>query len=423
MITKVLQLLKVFCVGLGLRITLSYVPPIIVAWSFFGLYLNVLWTTHSPLFQVALWAGLVGIAVGSVVVIVLILGIVPPLRNIVGITQRMERGETALQVPYRERHDEIGELAKALEVFRQTAVEKAALQSQQETLKRRAEEQRRRAAQEMAEAFLEKFSSIIAGLTAALGKQKDCVRILEKAVISADASVVDVAQAANISHESLSVVASATEQLALSSRNIGCEAEHSRTIVQEAVTSVERTSQRAGLLQSAAEKIGEVVTLIGSIASQTNLLALNASIEAARAGEVGKGFAVVANEVKTLANQTSIATEEIAEQVDSIRKAITEVSGDIGIIVGTINRSLEVSQSIATSVAEQVNATNHIAEQVRTANESASRVHSNVEVLRASVGQVQSATGGASKANELCLAECSAMQNEVKAFVQSSGGA
>ncbi|WP_369673444.1 hypothetical protein, partial [Enterococcus faecium] len=92
----------------------------------------------------------------------------------------------ALQVPYRERHDEIGELAKALEVFRQTAVEKAALQSQQETLKRRAEEQRRRAAQEMAEAFLEKFSSIIAGLTAALGKQKDCVRILEKAVISAD---------------------------------------------------------------------------------------------------------------------------------------------------------------------------------------------------------------------------------------------
>ncbi len=418
---KILDFLKVFSSGLGLRTLLSYIPPVAVAWTFFALYLLELWKSHAPAFWLTLALGLGGIAVGSLVVLFLVLGTVPPLRRIVDITHRMERGETEIVIPYRHRHDEIGQLASALEIFRQTAVEKAALQAQQETIKQQAEQERRRSAAELAEAFLHKFSSIVAGLLKALGQQQGCVKRLESAVTTAETSVNEVANAADEARESLSVVASAAEQLASSSRSIGAEADRSRGIVQQAVTSVEKTSQRTEVLQTAAQKIGDVVSLIGHIASQTNLLALNASIEAARAGEVGKGFAVVANEVKVLADQTSTATKEIAAQVDSIRSAIGDVSADIASIVGTINQSLEVSQSIANSVTEQVVATNHIAERVHTANQSATKVQDNVTSLRSTVGQVQLASTDAAAANQACHTECAAMQGEVKSFVQSSG--
>ena len=423
MFAQLFNFLKVFSSGLGLRIVLSYIPPVLVAWVFFGLYIKGLQDAHSPLLVDALGAGLTGIAVGSVVVVVLILGIVPPLRRIVEITHKLEQGKTDLAIPYRQRHDEIGALANALEIFRLTAVEKVVLQERQEALKQQAEDQRRRTGRELAEGFLRKFSTIVSGLLSTLKQQDVSVQQLEKVVVSSEKSVDEVARAADEARDSLSVVAGAAEQLAVSSRHIGNEAGRSQSVVEETAHNVGKTSRRAEVLQAAAQKIGDVVTLIESIAAQTNLLALNATIEAARAGEVGKGFAVVANEVKVLANQTATATDEIADQVASIRIAISDVSSDMTGIVGAINKSLAISHSIASSVAEQIEATNHIAEHVRVASGCAEKVQNNVNVLRASTSQVQVAANDAAESNRACLAECASMQDEVKSFVQASGNA
>jgi len=418
---KILDFLKLFSSGLGLRTVLSYVPPVVVAWTFFTLYLMGLWKAQSPSFWLAFGLGMAGIVCGSIVVIMLILGTVPPLRRIVAITHQLERGDTALTIPYRQRADEIGQLANALETFRLTALEKDALQAQQAKIKQQAEDQRRRVAADMADSFLRTFQSIIAGLLTALGQQEGCAKRLGQAVVSAESSVGAVARAADESRASLVVTAEETQKLESSSRHIGTEAERSRLVVQEAATGVEATSRRAEILKAGAQKIGDVVSLIGHIASQTNLLALNASIEAARAGEVGKGFAVVANEVKVLADQTSTATKEIAGQVEAIQTAIGEVSGDIAMIVGTISRSLDISQSIASAVSEQVTATAHIAAHVRMASDNAAKVQDHVTALHAAVDQVQAASNEAAAATHACQNECATMQNEVKTFIKSSG--
>ncbi|MDE2030522.1 MAG: HAMP domain-containing protein, partial [Alphaproteobacteria bacterium] len=319
MIAKILGFLRVFSSGLGLKTVLSYIPPIAVAWSFFILYLLGVHKSDPHAFWMALTLGLAGIAVGSVIVIALILNTVPPLRRIVSLTHRLEKGETAFGIPYRERGDEIGQLARALETFRQTAEAKEKLQTEQQTMRKQAEQERQRAGQETATAFLRIFGSIVSGLLDALKKQEKGAEHLESAVVTASQAVETVSAATQESYQSMETVAAATEQLSASSALIGQQAEKSRSIAQTAVDGVRKTSEQADLLKTAAQKIGDVVALIGKIASQTNMLALNATIEAARVGEAGKGFAVVAGEVKALANQTSSATEEITGHVGAIQ--------------------------------------------------------------------------------------------------------
>ena len=420
MSTRILDFLKIFSRGLGLKTVLSYVPPVAVAWVFFVLYLNSVWETRPEAFWVALVLGLSGIVVGSIIVIALVLSTVPPLRNIVDITRRLEQGETAFDVPYRNREDEIGQLARALEVFRQTTLSKDKLQSEQQMLRQQAEEQRRRTGKEMADSFTHIFSGIIAGLLGALKQQEGCTTRLEQAVGTASKSVVAVAAASRESYENMSSVAEATEELEASSNHIGLQAEQSRTIVQEAVSGVQKTSQQAETLKTAAQQIGDVVALIGNIASQTNLLALNATIEAARAGEVGKGFAVVAGEVKVLANQTSTATQEITGHIEAIQDAIGNVVADIEGIVGTINRSLEISHTIASSVNQQVAATTRIAQNIKTTTKNTADVERHVLTLDQSVKTVEAATKDALVATQTSQQECAKMQSEVAAFTERS---
>lgn len=420
MFRRLVEFFQVFTSGLGLKTLLSYVPPVVVAWVFFGLYLQVLWKAHSPDFDLALSLGLGGIAVGSVVVVALVLGVVPPLRHLVLVTHKLQQGETGVDVPYDRRRDEIGQLARALETFRQTAVEKTQLEKQQQEMKVQAETQRRRAAHEMGEKFLVKFSAIKEGLLGALARQEKAVGSLGLTVGSAEASVAEVSGAANESQESMSIVAGAADDLAAGSRHIGTESEHSCRIAQEAVSSVDRANQHMQTLQHSAQKIGDVVKLIGDIASQTNLLALNASIEAARAGDAGRGFAVVANEVKVLADQTSTATKDIARQIEDVREAISQAGAEMGSVVDTIMRTLEISKSIATAAASQMDATANIAGQLQVANKSVSRVQEQVDVLRHAVAEVQNSSDSAASANQACQKECAVMQDEVGAFVRSA---
>lgn len=414
---KVVDLAKVFLSGMGLKIVLSYVPPSAAAWTFFILYLQTLLKTQSDRFATDLVLGLTGIAIGCAIVAWLILSFVPPLRRTIDITRALAKGDTSNDIAYQTRNDEIGLLAQALQIFKTTAIQKAELERKQEEVERQAAEERRRTNQELAARFLSTFESNAAGLLGALGTQEQCVGSLQTAVGSAREAVQVVAQASQEAYGNVSAVASASEELAASSREIGRQAEQSREVAKSAVAGAEETHRQADTLKQAAARVGEVVTLIDSIAGQTNLLALNATIEAARAGEVGKGFAVVASEVKTLATQTANATKEITGYVESIQKAIDGMASDVSKVADTINQSHDISLAIAESVDQQIKATSEIARNVQTVVEKTGTVEKSVETLREVVGQVESTAGSAGDAARQSQAQCTAMQTEVARFV------
>lgn len=417
---KIVGLAKVFLTGMGLKILLSYIPPSAAAWAFFVLYLQLLLKTNPDSFVPALGSGVAGIAAGTAVVAWLILSLVPPLRGTIQITRSLAKGDTSTDIPYRTRKDEIGSLARALQIFKTTALENFELQKKQEQAKRQAAEERRRANKELAENFLGTFESNVSGLLGALGTQDRCVDSLQTAVGSAREAVGVVAQASQEAYGNVSAVAAASEELAASSREIGRQAAQSREVVKSAVAGAQETHRQAGTLKDAAVRIGEVITLIDSIASQTNLLALNATIEAARAGEVGKGFAVVASEVKTLANQTANATKEIASYVESIQSAIQNMADNVSDVANTINQSHDISLAIAEAVNQQIEATTEIARNVHTVAEKTGIVEKSIETLHDVVGQVESTAGSAGDATRQSQAECTAMQTEVARFVDTT---
>ncbi len=418
---KLIDTLRVFGRGIGLRTLLSYVPPVAVAWVFFLLYLGRAWKTDPNAFWLALGFGVTGIFIGSVLVIVLIMDIAPPLQRIVTITNRLQKGELDLTIPYGQRGDEIGQLARALETFRQTARAKEALQAEQSALRGEADAQRRKSVKQMAAAFNNNFDGMIGGLLTTLHQQEEGAQRLDQAVATASQTTCTVREAAQESHHHMMTVASATEELSASSAAIGEQTEQSRIIAQAAVAGVQRASEQATHLKDSAQKIGDVVALIGDIAGQTNLLALNATIEAARAGEAGKGFAVVAHEVKTLANRTSEATKEITDLVESIQDAIGLVVADVGAIVGTINQSQAISQTIATAVENQVSATAEIARSVRTTSDNVARVEQDMETLEKTVHKVETTGAEVLAATISSRQECAKMREEAAQFAAHAG--
>ena len=417
---KIVGLTRVFLTGMGLKIVLSYLPPSVAAWTFFVLYLHMLLKATPDRFATALGLGMAGIAVGCAVVAWLILSFVPPLRRTIEITRALAKGDTSTDIPYRVRKDEIGALAQALHIFKTTALENLELQRTQEQAKQQAAEEQRRAKKELAENFLGTFETNVASLLGALDTQDRCVESLQTAVGSAREAVGAVAQASQEASGNVSAVAAASEELAASSREIGRQAAQSRDVAKSAVAGTQETHRQAETLKDAAARIGEVVTLIDSIAGQTNLLALNATIEAARAGEVGKGFAVVAGEVKTLANQTANATKEITGHVESIQAAIRNMADNVSEVASTIHRSHDISQAIAESVDQQIKATSEIASNVHLVVEKTGIVEQSIETLRGIVRQVESTAGDAGDAARQSQAECTVMQSEVARFVDTT---
>jgi methyl-accepting chemotaxis protein len=214
-------------------------------------------------------------------------------------------------------------------------------------------------------------------------------------------------------------VASATEEMADSVKEIARQVHSSSRIAAQAVTQAERTDTRITALSQAASRIGDVVKLITAIAEQTNLLALNATIEAARAGDAGRGFAVVASEVKALASQTAKATEEIGTQIASMQTATQESVGAIKEIGGTIGQIAEIASAIAAAVEEQGAATQEISRNVTQAANGTAKVASNITDVNRGANETGSASADVLRAAQSLAKDSGQLRGEVEKFLSS----
>ena len=275
--------------------------------------------------------------------------------------------------------DEIGDMTRALMVFRDTANAARAADARAEAERGRAAGERRRAMVEMAENFETGVRGVLDRVAQAAGEMQD---MAERMTRSADLTAGEATTAAGSSQQAegnVKAVAAATEELSASIQEIGTQVHASSQIARKAADEAERTDRTVEGLSQTAGRIGEVIGLIQSIAGQTNLLALNATIEAARAGEAGKGFAVVASEVKGLATQTAKATEDISAQIAAMQSVTQEAVDAIRSIAGTIREVNEFAATIAAAVEQQSAATREIARNVGEAADSTQHVRGNID--------------------------------------------
>ncbi|WP_085906655.1 methyl-accepting chemotaxis protein [Kiloniella majae] len=287
------------------------------------------------------------------------------LRRVTDSMQRLADGETDIKIPARKRSDEIGAIARTVEIFRTNALDKQRLEAEQLQLQETAATEKKATLDQIASRFQQGVSTLINDIELSVTDMKSFADNMNVMSQQTRSRASEASSSSDNANQSAQAVASASEQLAASVGEIGRQVGQATSITGEAVAEASRSNENVQSLAQAAQRIGEVLKLISDIAEQTNLLALNATIEAARAGEAGKGFAVVASEVKSLATQTSNATGEIEQQVIAIQnetKNAVESIGHISTVIGQID---EISTVIAGAVEEQGSATQDISSKIQ----------------------------------------------------------
>jgi methyl-accepting chemotaxis protein len=329
--------------------------------------------------------GIVGVVLALIIAVWIIRSMVPAIVRLTGAMQRLATGDLAVEVPDTSRRDEIGIMARTLQVFKENAAQIDRLHQEQAAMSEQAVHDKREALNRVADGFETSVKSLVERLTSSAQAMERSAQSL--AIISEQTTQQASAVAAAVEQASANVrsVAAASEEMASSIAEIGRQTMQSLQVSQSAVDSAKRTAHDVDQMAASAQSIGEVVALIKSIAAQTNLLALNATIEAARAGEAGRGFAVVASEVKNLATQTAQATEEITEYIRTVQNSTANsvtAMKDIGAVITEIN---QITTAIGAAVEEQDASTREISRNVQEAARGTQEVSSNISDVDDSV--------------------------------------
>ncbi len=335
--------------------------------------------TSISFLSTVLWVLLmVGLGAGGMIALFTARSIATPIQVITGTMGKLATGDTSVTVAGVERTDEIGQMAGAVQIFKDNMIDADRLRSEQAETEKRAVEQRKADMYKLADQFENAVGEIIETVSSSSTELEAAANTLTRTAEHTQELSTIVAAASEEASANVQSVASASEEMASSVNEISRQVQEAARIAGDAVEQAQKTNDRVNALSQAATRIGDVVELINTIAGQTNLLALNATIEAARAGEAGRGFAVVASEVKALAEQTAKATSEISHQVAGIQTATQDSVAAIKEISGTIGRISEISSTIASAVEEQGAATQEISRNVQQAAQGTTQVASNI---------------------------------------------
>ena len=343
-----------------------------------------------------------------------------PLSTMRAAMIELAKGNFEIVLPGLGRVDEIGEIARAVETFKVNAKQKARDEADAKIRQDQAAAQQRKADMiNLADEFESAIGEIVETVSSASTELEASASTLTTTAVRSQELTIKVAAASEEASTNVQSVASATEELTSSVNEISRQVQESARIASEAVDQARMTNGRVGKLSEAAARIGDVVELINTIAAQTNLLALNATIEAARAGAAGRGFAVVASEVKALAEQTSKATGEIAQQIDGIQSATRDSVGAIKEISGTIERLSEISSTIAAAVEEQGAATQEISRNVQQAALGTMQVSSHITDVEHGASETGSASSQVLSAAQSLSNDSNRLKLEVGKFLSS----
>lgn len=370
---------------------------------------------------------LAGALLGLATAFIIGRSIIRPVKSMTGVMNVLASGDKSVEVPATAQKDEVGEMARAVETFKENLIRNEQLAEEQRRAKEQRDAEEKAAMQErearakriddLTRGFDAKVQEILQRLGAASEEMDDASNSMASIARRASEESSTVASASTQAAQNVQTVSAATEELSSSVREIAQQVGTSSEVAGKAVTEAQRAQEQVAGLVATSNTINDVVTLINDIAEQTNLLALNATIEAARAGEAGKGFAVVATEVKSLAGQTASATDEISRKIVEVQAASGEAADVIKSISSIIMEMSDISSSIASAVEEQSAATSEIARNIEEAASGTREVSNSIVTVQEAANESGSTAEQVRATSSELSSRANAMRNAVNEFL------